>query len=62
MLMLLFMSSSVSFDVILCACVCVYMMNECFLYEFALKISDSAFSYYTRPPEDSNVAAANIDS
>lgn len=49
---LLSVFSSVSFDIISvhvleCVCVCVlYLMNECLLNSFTLKVSQAALTYY----------------
>lgn len=56
---LVFMWSSVSFDVIFC--VLQYLMNERFLYSFSLKINEAALSYYICPHAHSNVSAASIE-
>lgn len=36
-------------------------MNECFLYQYGLKISEAAFSRYVRARVHSNVATTNIE-
>lgn len=52
--------ASVSFDRAFCVAIVVvlYLLHDRCVYQFTLKISEAAFSYYTSPQAHSRVPAA----